>query len=140
MRRKDKNLIVNSLKDLKKYYGEDDLDKCDIYSIIYHFKLTENFIEKHLFPRWRILYGLRWDLPYYQEMSEKFIEEHLEMFDFKMLCLHQKLPSDFVVKYANKIDYNWLLLNDYIDWYELESKGVDVIVKMYNYKDTEDEY
>lgn len=134
------NIVINTLSDLKRYYGEDDLRKCDIYFIIEHFELTEYFIEEHIFSLYPHYIDLEWELPRLQQMSIDFIDKHIEKFNMNVVVRIQKLDNDFLVKHIENIDYDLLLLNQTIDWQSIDEAGVDVILKMFKKEQKEYEF
>lgn len=130
-----KNIIIDTVDDLFTYYKPSSLETVDWYFVNDNFVLTENFIEQHIFKIWNHYFNFKYDIAIQQELSIEFIDKHIEKFDLYHICRFQQLTPEFIVKYADKIDYYWLLLNPDTDWKAIESKGADVIVKMYNYNE-----
>lgn len=68
--------------------------------------MSEEFIEEFSdYINWNTLSCSR-----YVNMSEKFIEKHIDKLDINPIVVYQKLSESFIKKYKDKIDL------DYIDY------------------------
>jgi hypothetical protein len=50
-------------------------------------------------------------ISYYQDLSEDFIEKHLDEVDWDNISFNQKLSESFIKKHINKINFTLLMRN-----------------------------
>lgn len=97
---------ISKREDLTAEFIIENKDKLDWY-LLSHSKLQEEVLFKC--PDkviWRYLL-------FYQELSEEFLEEKLDLvedyMDWEALSYYQNLPLDVIIEYADKLDIEWIM-------------------------------
>ena len=70
------------------------------------------------------------DICMYQRLSEKFMDKYSHCLNWVYITIYQDISVEFIIKHIDKIKWNWIEDNPYIDHAELNKREVYLLKQM----------